>query len=155
MHSPEKWWTKLTKPSHTVVAKPTVNDIARVAGVSLATVDRVLNERPGVRAVTIKKVKAAIDQLGYVRDTAAANLAVGLFFVLRYYDYLKYREFFLAAHGLLMAMVMTRLGCLRWNCGLTPSRSCASSMHHESLCAEEAASQRLWLAVSSSCYRGS
>lgn len=27
--------------------KPTVNDIARVAGVSLATVDRVLNARPG------------------------------------------------------------------------------------------------------------
>ena len=42
---------------------------------SLATVDRVLNERPGVRSVTIKKVQAAIDQLGYVRDTAAANLA--------------------------------------------------------------------------------
>lgn len=42
---------------------------------SLATVDRVLNERPGVRSVTVKKVQEAIDQLGYVRDTAAANLA--------------------------------------------------------------------------------
>ena len=52
-----------------------MNDIARVAGVSLATVDRVLNERPGVRAVTIKKVHAAIAELGYIRDTAAANLA--------------------------------------------------------------------------------
>ncbi|MEL6798452.1 MAG: LacI family DNA-binding transcriptional regulator [Pseudomonadota bacterium] len=58
-----------------IVAKPTVNDIARVAGVSLATVDRVLNERPGVRSVTIEKVQAAITELGYVRDTAAANLA--------------------------------------------------------------------------------
>ena len=46
-----------------------------MAGVSLATVDRVLNERPGVRSTTIKKVQAAIEQLGYVRDTAAANLA--------------------------------------------------------------------------------
>lgn len=55
--------------------KPTVNDIARVAGVSLATVDRVLNGRPGVRNVTIKKVREAIAELGYVRDTAAANLA--------------------------------------------------------------------------------
>lgn len=55
--------------------KPTVNDIARVAGVSLATVDRVLNMRPGVRLVTIEKVNKAISQLGYVRDTAAANLA--------------------------------------------------------------------------------
>ncbi|MEO0691541.1 MAG: LacI family DNA-binding transcriptional regulator [Pseudomonadota bacterium] len=58
-----------------IVPKPTVNDIARVAGVSLATVDRVLNERPGVRSVTIEKVQAAIAELGYVRDTAAANLA--------------------------------------------------------------------------------
>lgn len=55
--------------------KPTVNDIARHAGVSLATVDRVLNERPGVRSATIAKVNRAIVELGYVRDTAAANLA--------------------------------------------------------------------------------
>ena len=55
--------------------KPTVNDVARVAGVSLATVDRVLNERPGVRQVTIDKVTSAVTQLGYVRDAAAANLA--------------------------------------------------------------------------------
>ncbi|MES0862961.1 LacI family DNA-binding transcriptional regulator [Ruegeria sp. SCPT10] len=58
-----------------LVKKPTVNDLARVAGVSLATVDRVLNRRPGVRAVTVQKVQKAIDELGYVRDTAAANLA--------------------------------------------------------------------------------
>jgi len=56
-------------------SKPTTTDVARVAGVSLATVDRVLNERPGVRAVTIDKVQDAIEQLGYIRDTAAANLA--------------------------------------------------------------------------------
>ncbi|MFK7889783.1 MAG: LacI family DNA-binding transcriptional regulator [Granulosicoccus sp.] len=55
--------------------KPTVNDLARHAGVSLATVDRVLNDRPGVRDVTIQKVTKAIDALGYIRDTAAANLA--------------------------------------------------------------------------------
>lgn len=59
------------------VKKPTVNDIARVAGVSLATVDRVLNMRPGVRHVTIEKVNKAIEELGYIRDTAAANLARG------------------------------------------------------------------------------
>ncbi|MDO6728417.1 substrate-binding domain-containing protein [Marinovum sp. 2_MG-2023] len=72
---PARWRVKLTKPGLKLVGKPTVNDIARVAGVSLATVDRVLNERPGVRAITIKKVRAAIAELGYVRDTAAANLA--------------------------------------------------------------------------------
>lgn len=61
----------------TKMLKPTVNDIARVAEVSLATVDRVLNERPGVRKVTVEKVNRAIADLGFVRDTAAANLARG------------------------------------------------------------------------------
>ncbi|MFN0115547.1 MAG: LacI family DNA-binding transcriptional regulator [Paracoccaceae bacterium] len=57
--------------------KPTVHDIARRAGVSLATVDRVLNARPGVRAKTVARVQAAISDLGYVRDLQAANLARG------------------------------------------------------------------------------
>lgn len=55
--------------------RPTVNDIARVAGVSLATVDRVLNARPGVREKTIHAVNDAIRTLGFVRNVAAANLA--------------------------------------------------------------------------------
>lgn len=37
--------------------------------------DRVLNDRPGVRTDTIRKVQQAIEDIGYVRDTAAANLA--------------------------------------------------------------------------------
>lgn len=57
------------------MTRPTVNDIAREAGVSLATVDRVLNERPGVRAKTVSAVQDAVARLGYVRDMAAANLA--------------------------------------------------------------------------------
>lgn len=57
--------------------RPTVIDIAREAGVSLATVDRVLNARPGVRAKTITAVNEAVARLGYVRDIAAANLARG------------------------------------------------------------------------------
>jgi LacI family transcriptional regulator len=57
------------------MGKPTVHDIARAAGVSLATVDRVLNERPGVREVTVARVRAAIRELGYIRDVTAANLA--------------------------------------------------------------------------------
>lgn len=64
----------MSKPV-SIGVKPTTVDVARVAGVSLATVDRVLNERPGVRAVTIEKVRNAIDKLGFTRDTAAANLA--------------------------------------------------------------------------------
>jgi LacI family transcriptional regulator len=57
--------------------RPTVNDIAREARVSLATVDRVLNARSGVREKTIRAVNDAIAKLGYVRDLTAANLARG------------------------------------------------------------------------------
>lgn len=57
------------------MSRPTVHDVASEAGVSLATVDRVLNGRAGVREKTATKVKAAIQKLGYVRDTSAANLA--------------------------------------------------------------------------------
>jgi len=57
------------------MTRPTVHDVARAAGVSLATVDRVLNERPGVREATVVKVRAAVERLGYARDVAAANLA--------------------------------------------------------------------------------
>ena len=38
----------------------TVREIARQAGVSDATVDRVLHNRPGVRAATAGQVKRAI-----------------------------------------------------------------------------------------------
>ena len=55
--------------------RPTVHDIARMANVSLATVDRVLNNRPGVREKTRALVEKTIADLGYVRDVAAANLA--------------------------------------------------------------------------------
>jgi LacI family transcriptional regulator len=57
------------------MARPTVHDIAREAGVSLATVDRVLNSRPRVRESSIKLVQDAVEKLGYVRDVSAANLA--------------------------------------------------------------------------------
>ena len=56
-------------------AKPTTRDLAREAGVSIATVDRVLNGRSGVRRQTIDKVNRAVEKLGFVRDISAANLA--------------------------------------------------------------------------------
>ena len=55
--------------------RATVHDLARVAGVSLATVDRVLNRRPGVRPATISRVEAAIEALDYRRDATASLLA--------------------------------------------------------------------------------
>ncbi|OAM76579.1 LacI family DNA-binding transcriptional regulator [Devosia elaeis] len=55
--------------------RATVHDVAREAGVSLATVDRVLNGRPGVRAATAEKVEAAIKSLGFSRDLNASLMA--------------------------------------------------------------------------------
>ena len=54
---------------------PTVHDVATEAQVSLATVDRVLNNRGGVSSKAVAKVKAAVAQTGYVRNLAAANLS--------------------------------------------------------------------------------
>lgn len=64
----------------------TVHDVAHQAGVSLATVDRVLNQRSGVRAKTIEKVEQAIRALGFRRDVSASLLArardINLHFIL-------------------------------------------------------------------------
>lgn len=55
--------------------KATLLDVAKYAGVSVATVDRVLNKRSGVRKQTIVKVRNAIAALGYERDILAARLS--------------------------------------------------------------------------------
>jgi LacI family transcriptional regulator len=55
--------------------RATLEDVARAAGVSLATVDRVVNRRPGVRDKTIARVEAAVIKLGYRADPAATRLA--------------------------------------------------------------------------------
>ncbi len=55
--------------------RPTTKDLAKAAGVSLATVDRVLNERPNVGKASAYKVAQAIEKLGFVRNLAAVNLA--------------------------------------------------------------------------------
>lgn len=52
--------------------RATITDLARAAGVSTATVDRVLNDRAGVHARTRRRVLAAAQQIGYL-DPAPAN----------------------------------------------------------------------------------
>ena len=54
---------------------PTTKDLAKAAGVSRATVDRVLNGRDGVKQKTAERVKVAIRELSFVRNLQAANLA--------------------------------------------------------------------------------
>jgi DNA-binding LacI/PurR family transcriptional regulator len=49
-------------------------DVARLAGVSHQTVSRVINDHPSVTAETRARVKLAIVQLGYRRNTAARTL---------------------------------------------------------------------------------
>jgi LacI family transcriptional regulator len=57
------------------IMRPTTRDLAEAAGVSLATVDRVLNGRPGVRKKTVDAVKSAIQSIGFERNQVAATLA--------------------------------------------------------------------------------
>src|SRR6478752_3064522 len=55
----------------------TLKDIAREAGVSLATVDRVLHNRPGVRPDTVRRVQETIARNAFQPHVAAAELARG------------------------------------------------------------------------------
>ncbi len=55
--------------------RSTTKDLAEVANVSLATVGRVLNDRPNVSSRSRDKVQQAIAKTGYVRNLAAVNLA--------------------------------------------------------------------------------
>ena len=80
-----------------MVSRPTVADVARVAGVSVATVDRVLNGRHPVREETARRVSEAATRLGYhaaglIRQRLTALPQVRLGFVL-----LRQRQFFYQA----------------------------------------------------------
>lgn len=52
----------------------TINDVARTAGVSVATVSKVINGRYGVAASTLVKVQEVIEQLGYESSLVARSL---------------------------------------------------------------------------------
>ncbi|WP_156106305.1 LacI family DNA-binding transcriptional regulator, partial [Sphingobium sp. ba1] len=56
---------------------PTINDVARHAGVSPMTVSRVINGEQVVRPATKAKVDAAIIALNYAPSAAARSLAGG------------------------------------------------------------------------------
>lgn len=55
--------------------RSTINDVARLAGVSKKTVSRVINDSPLVRPDTRAKVLALMQQLGYTPDPQARGLA--------------------------------------------------------------------------------
>src|SRR5215469_8185592 len=55
-------------------ARVTIGDVAAQAGVSIATVSKVINRRYGVAADTLARVQAVIDELGYESSIAAQSL---------------------------------------------------------------------------------
>ena len=62
--------------------KPTINDVARLSGVSKKTVSRVINRSPLLNKDTREKVEAVIAELGYVPNPQARALALRRNFVL-------------------------------------------------------------------------
>jgi LacI family transcriptional regulator len=54
-----------------------MRDVALLAGVSLKTVSRVINDEPGVAAATAERVSVAIDELGFQRNDLARSLRQG------------------------------------------------------------------------------
>lgn len=67
-----------TRGSVGVNGRPTVRDVAEVAGVSFKTVARVVNGEPGVRPETAERVMAAVRQLGFRRNAVAASFKRGI-----------------------------------------------------------------------------
>lgn len=55
--------------------RATINDIARIAGVSKKTVSRVINRSPSLRPETREKIEAVIARYGYAPDPQARGLA--------------------------------------------------------------------------------
>ncbi len=55
--------------------KPTINDVARLAGVSKKTVSRVINDSPLVNEATRKGINGLIKAIGYRPDPQARGLA--------------------------------------------------------------------------------
>ncbi|WP_086819323.1 LacI family DNA-binding transcriptional regulator [Allokutzneria sp. NRRL B-24872] len=54
-----------------------MSDVARLAGVSIKTVSRVVNDEAGVHPATAERVLAAIERLGFRRNLSARNLRRG------------------------------------------------------------------------------
>ena len=60
-----------------MAGKPTIDDIARIAGVSKTTVSRVLNHKPDVDPATRQRILQIVQEQGYVPSIAASGLAGG------------------------------------------------------------------------------
>lgn len=68
---------KSLKPQRAQVSRPTIQDVAAKAGVSLMSVSRVLNNNAHVSSEIRTRVKRAVRELNYVPNHAARRLAEG------------------------------------------------------------------------------
>jgi len=60
-----------------MAGKPTIDDIARIAGVSKTTVSRVLNHKPDVDPATRQRILKIVEEQAYVPSITASGLAGG------------------------------------------------------------------------------
>lgn len=94
-----------------MTARPTIRDVAQRAGVSIATVSRVLNEKGDVRSTTRERVQTAASELGYSVDSVGRALAsqrtrlVGVFVG----DNAGHRDLSLMFFGKVLAAISRRL----------------------------------------------
>ena len=92
--------------------RPTIRDVAQKAGVSIATVSRVLNEKGDVRSTTRDRVHEAATDLGYSVDSVGRALAsqrtrlVGVVVG----DNAGHRDLSLMFFGKVLAAISRRLG---------------------------------------------
>ena len=64
-------------PQPSATSHPTLADVAAIAGVSVKTASRALNELDNVSPITLEKVKKAADLVGYRSNRIARELRVG------------------------------------------------------------------------------
>ena len=95
-----------------MATRPTIRDVAQKAGVSIATVSRVLNEKGDVRSTTRDRVHEAATELGYSVDSVGRALAsqrtrlVGVVVG----DNAGHRDLSLMFFGKVLAAISRRLG---------------------------------------------
>jgi LacI family transcriptional regulator len=93
--------------------KPTINDVARLAGVSKKTVSRVINNSPLLNDETRERVASVIRDLGYVPNPQARALALRRnFLVGLIHDNPNAQMVLNVQHGILEALQDTDFGLL-------------------------------------------
>src|SRR4030095_15944549 len=70
----------MSRPSRRSRGSVTIEDVARIAGVSAMTVSRVINGEKNVRDTTRAAVQEAIEQLSYSPNTAGQATHIGLLY---------------------------------------------------------------------------